>query len=100
MTAVEALQVIVPLIFGTLAGLVGNVLVDMVRKFPGLAQLNDPLTNLLAAVVSLASGWAVAWGMEYAQVLDSTGTWVVIGLAWPAAKAWFEIVKNRKAKAA
>lgn len=100
MTAVDALNVAIPLIFGILAGLLGNVFTEAVRKAPALTTLSDPLSNLLAAIISLASGWLLAQGMQYAQALDATGAWAVIGLSWPAAKGWFEIVKNRKALAA
>lgn len=94
----------IALIVATLAGLLGTALTDAIKKIPFLndeekSKISGPAANLLAAVVSIITGYLMGYLGTAAGFLDSSGVWQVILFSWPAAKAWFEVEQHRKSYA-
>lgn len=99
-SAEEGLKGIAVLVAG-LAGLLSTALTDAIKKLPFLntedqSKISGPAANLLAAVVSIVTGYLMGYLGTAAGFLDSSGVWQVILFSWPAAKAWFEVEQHRK----
>lgn len=99
-TAAEGLEGIAVLLAG-LAGLAATAITDALKKLPYLSgvdktKLEGPIVNLLAAVVSIVTGYLMGYLGVAAGFLDTSGVWQVILFSWPAAKAWFEVEQHRK----
>jgi len=100
-TATETVSLI-EISLAALAGLLGWAITDAIRKWSWLPEqdrsaISGPAANLVAAVVSVASGFIVAWLAQWAGFLDQSGLWAVVVWAWPLAKVWFETTGIRKA---
>lgn len=86
-----------------LAGLLGWAITDAIRKWAWLpeqdrSKIGGAAANLVAAVVSVASGFIVGWLGQWTGLLDTSGIWSVVVFAWPASKGWFEVTSWRKAR--
>ena len=84
-----------------LAGLASTAIVDALKNIPWLktgekSRIAGPLGDLVAAVVSIATGYAILALTPVAGFLDQSGFWQVIIFAWPFAKSWFEAKQLRK----
>lgn len=84
-----------------LAGLLGWAITDAIRKWTWLpeedrSRIGGAAANLVAAIVSAASGFIVGWLGQWAGLLDTSGIWAVVIFVWPAAKGWFELTNGRK----
>ena len=80
------------------AGLAANAIVDAIKGLPILkdgerSKIAGPAGNLVAAIISVLSGYVVGWLGVAAGLLDSTGLWQVLLFVWPMAKGWFESQK-------
>jgi hypothetical protein len=94
-TAAEGLQWLAAGL-AALAGLLAYAVTDAIKRIPWLndeekSKISGPMANLVAAVVSIASGYLVGSFGQVAGFLDESGLWQVVVFAWPAAKAWFEV---------
>lgn len=99
-TAAEALDWLA-LGLAAAAGLLGSRLTDAIKRIPWLtdgdkSKISGPLAELVAALLSVGSGFLLAYLGQVAGFLDQSGLWQVIIFAWPAAKGWFEVEERRR----
>ena len=102
-TAAQGVDVLA-LAFGALAGLIGKYLTNGIKALPFLSEgekskLDGSASIFLAAVVSIATGYALSYAGVAANWLDSSGVWQVLVTAWPWAYKFYMDSRNQSAKA-
>lgn len=99
-SAAEGLQWLAAAL-AALSGLLAYAVTDAVRRAAWLkdedkSKISGPMANLVAAVVSIGSGYLIGYLGQWVGFLDQSGLWQVIIFSWPAAKAWFEVTTRRE----
>lgn len=85
---------ILALALGALAGLVSKYLTNALKAAPFLSEgdrskIGGPAAILLAAVVSVATGYVLSYAGVAANFLDTSGVWQVLVTAWPWAVKFY-----------
>jgi hypothetical protein len=100
-TAGEGLSALA-IAIATLAGLAGARLTTLIKNLPFLqegekSKLSGLVADLVAFVLSTGIAYLVTYLTPVAATLDNSGLWQVLVWSWPAAKAWYEVERHRKA---
>lgn len=97
-TAAKGVDVLAVMI-GALAGLVGKHLTNAIKGASFFSdgdksKIGGPAAILLAAIVSVLTGYALSYAGVAANFLDTSGVWQVLVTAWPWAVKWYHDSKQ------
>lgn len=92
-TALKGVDILAVML-GALAGLIAKYLTNAIKALPFLTEgdkdkITGPAATALAAVVSVAVGYILAYAGVAANFLDTSGVWQVLVTAWPWAVKWY-----------
>lgn len=79
---------------GALAGLIGKYLTNAIKDAPFLnnedkSKIGRPSAILLAAIISVATGYILSIAGVAANFLDTSGVWQVLITVWPWAYKFY-----------